>query len=159
MKAICPGSFDPITFGHLDVITRAATLYDEVIVAVGTNLAKKNLLSQNQRIDLIRQACAGLDNVQVSAVSGLLVDYCRDNGVRVIVKGLRSATDFEYEVQMAHVNSVLAGIETVFLPSAPQWSVVSSTMIREVARLGGDVSSFVPAAVATGIRRALDQQS
>lgn len=151
MKAVCPGSFDPITHGHLDVIGRAAALFDEVIVAVGRNSAKSYLFDTDERVELCRAATADLANVRVEVLSGLLVDYCRDRGAQVVVKGLRFASDFDFELQMAHINHSLTGLETVLLPASAQWGTLSSTMIREVASLGGDVRAFVPPLVAERI--------
>lgn len=151
MLALCPGSFDPITYGHLDVITRAATLFDQVVVAVGQNSTKKYLLSAEQRLDLVSRTTAHLKNVQVAPLTGLLVDFAAEQGAGVLVKGVRFATDFEFELQMATINSAVGGIETVILPAASQWSTLSSTMIREVASYGGDISAFVPPEVVSQI--------
>ena len=151
MRAVCPGSFDPITHGHVDVIGRAAALFDEVIVAVGRNSAKNYLFDTDERVELSRAATADLANVRVEVLSGLLVDYCRDRGAQVVVKGLRFASDFDFELQMAHINHSLTGLETVLLPASAQWGTLSSTMIREVASLGGDVRGFVPPLVAERI--------
>ncbi len=151
MRAICPGSFDPVTHGHLDIVTRAASLFDEVLVAVGRNSTKNYLFSPEERIAMLREATASLPNVRVTQLSGLLVDFCRAEGVDVIVKGLRFASDFEFELQMAQMNHALSGIETIMLPTAARWAHLSSTMIREVANLGGDVGQFVSPAVAERI--------
>ncbi len=151
MKAICPGSFDPVTLGHLDVISRAAALFDEVVVAVGRNSAKNYLFTPDERVELVRAATDQLPNVSVTTLTGLLVDFCRDQGAEAIVKGLRFASDFDFELQMAHMNHALSGVETVLLPSSARWATLSSTMIREVASLGGDVSAFVPDLVAQRI--------
>ena len=152
MRAICPGSFDPVTYGHLDIIERAAHLFDGVVVAVGRNSAKNYLFTPDERADMLRVSCAGFAGVEVGLLDGLLVDYCREHGIDVIVKGLRFAGDFEFELQMAQINQKLSGIETIMLPTAAQWAHLSSTMIREVARLGGDVGQFVPPLVADRIR-------
>ena len=151
MRAVCPGSFDPITHGHVDIITRAAALFDEVIVAVGRNSAKNYLFDTDERVELASAAVAGVPGVRVETLSGLLVDFCRDRGAGVVVKGLRFASDFDFELQMAHINGSLTGLETVLLPASAQWGTLSSTMIREVAGLGGDVSAFVPALVSDRI--------
>ena len=151
MKAICPGSFDPVTYGHLDIIERAVALFGEVIVGVGRNSAKNYLFETDERLRLIEDACAHLPGVQVLPLSGLLVDFCAEHGVGVIVKGLRFAGDFEFELQMAQMNHALTGIETVCLPTSAAWAHVSSTMVREIALLGGDVRQFVPAGVADRI--------
>lgn len=148
MRAICPGSFDPVTHGHLDIVTRASALFDEVVVAVGRNSAKNYLFTPDERVAMLTDATAGLVNVRVMLLDGLLVDFCRDQGVDVIVKGLRFAGDFEFELQMAQMNHALSGIETIMLPTAARWAHLSSTMIREVARLGGDVTQFVTPVVA-----------
>lgn len=151
MRAVCPGSFDPITHGHVDIITRAAALFDEVIVAVGRNSAKNYLFDTDERVELASAAVAGVPGVRVETLSGLLVDFCRDRGAGVVVKGLRFASDFDFELQMAHINGSLTGLETVLLPASARWGTLSSTMIREVAGLGGDVSAFVPALVSDRI--------
>lgn len=152
MLAICPGSFDPVTHGHLDVITRAAALFDEVVVAVGQNSAKNYLFTPQERLDLVREATAELPNVTAEALTGLLVDFAAARGARVVVKGIRFASDFDFELQMAHINAAVGSVETVMLPASSRWSTLSSTMIREVASYGGDVSAFVPEVVARRIR-------
>lgn len=151
MRAICPGSFDPVTHGHLDIVTRASALFDEVVVAVGRNSAKNYLFTPDERVAMLTDATAGLANVRVMLLDGLLVDFCRDQGVDVVVKGLRFAGDFEFELQMAQMNHALSGIETIMLPTAARWAHLSSTMIREIARLGGDVTQFVTPVVAERI--------
>ncbi len=151
MKAICPGSFDPVTHGHLDIVARSARLFDEVIVAVGRNSAKNYLFTPDERVSMLRDAVGGLPGVTVTLLDGLLVDFCRDHDVDVIVKGLRFASDFDFELQMAQMNHALTGIETIMLPTSAQWSHLSSTMIREIAKLGGDVSQFVTPEVARRI--------
>lgn len=153
MIAICPGSFDPITHGHLDIITRAAALFDQVVVAVGQNSAKNYLFSPAERLELVRATTAQLPNVTAEALTGLLVDFAQAHGAGVLVKGIRFASDFDFELQMAHINSVVGGVETVMLPASSLWSTLSSTMIREVASHGGDVSAFVPDIVAVQIRK------
>jgi pantetheine-phosphate adenylyltransferase len=153
MRAICPGSFDPVTHGHLDIIARAAGLFGDVIVGVGRNSAKNYLFSTEERIAMLGEATAQLPGVRVLALEGLLVDFCTRHGVGVIVKGLRFASDFDFELQMAHMNQSLTGVETVMLPSSASWATVSSTMIREVAGYGGDISRFVPPPVAERIRQ------
>jgi pantetheine-phosphate adenylyltransferase len=146
-RAVCPGSFDPVTNGHVDVISRAAALYDELVVAVLVNPGKAGLFSVEERMELLRDAVAGLGNVTVDSFQGLLVDYCRSHGIPVIVKGLRAVSDFEYELQMAQMNRELAGIETLFVPTAPQVGHLSSSLVKQIASFGGDVSSLVPTAV------------
>ncbi|MGY1671289.1 pantetheine-phosphate adenylyltransferase [Geodermatophilus sp. SYSU D00710] len=146
-RAVCPGSFDPVTNGHVDVITRAAALYDELVVAVLVNPGKAGLFSVDERMDLLRDAVAELPNVVVDSFSGLLVDYCRSHGIPVVVKGLRAVGDFEYELQMAQMNRELAGVETLFVPTAPQVGHLSSSLVKQIATFGGDVSRLVPKAV------------
>ncbi len=144
---MCPGSFDPVTNGHVDVVQRAAGLYDELIVAVLVNPGKAGLFSVEERMDLLREAVADLSNVVVDSFEGLLVDYCRSHDVPVIVKGLRAVSDFEYELQMAQMNRELAGIETLFVPTAPQVGHLSSSLVKQIAKFGGDVSRLVPKGV------------
>ena len=144
-RAVCPGSFDPPTLGHLDIVERAAALFDEVVVAVGVNAAKHRLFSPDERIAMLQQVCGDLGNVRVEGFSGLLTQYCREQGAQAVVKGLRAGADFDYELQMAQMNAHLTGVETVFLPTSPQHSFVSSSLVKEVASLGGDVSALVPA--------------
>ncbi|MGY1630566.1 pantetheine-phosphate adenylyltransferase [Geodermatophilus sp. SYSU D01186] len=146
-RAVCPGSFDPVTNGHVDVITRAAALYDELVVAVLVNPGKAGLFPVEERMQLLRDAVSELSNVTVDSFQGLLVDYCRSNDIPVIVKGLRAVSDFEYELQMAQMNRELAGIETLFVPTAPQVGHLSSSLVKQIATFGGDVSSLVPKAV------------
>lgn len=152
MTAVCPGSFDPITFGHLDVIRRAADLFGDVIVGVGRNSTKNYLFDLEERVELVTAATAGLPGVRALPLSGLLVDFARAHDARVIVKGLRFASDFDFELQMAHLNAAVGGVETVMLPASSQWSTLSSTMIREIASFGGDISAFVPDVVARRLR-------
>ena len=146
-RAVCPGSFDPVTNGHVDVIARAAGLYDELVVAVLVNPGKAVFFPVEERMELLRESVADLPNVTVDSFQGLLVDYCRDNDIPVIVKGLRAVSYFEYELQMAQMNRELAGIETLFVPTAPQVGHLSSSLVKQIARFGGDVSSLVPKAV------------
>ena len=146
-RAVCPGSFDPVTNGHVDVITRAAALYDELVVAVLVNPGKAGLFTVDERMALLRDAVADVPNVTVDSFQGLLVDYCRANDVPVIVKGLRAVSDFEYELQMAQMNRELAGVETLFVPTAPQVGHLSSSLVKQIATFGGDVSGLVPKAV------------
>ena len=136
-----------MTNGHVDVITRAAGLYDELVVAVLVNPGKAGLFSVAERMDLLRESVSELPNVTVDSFQGLLVDYCRAHDVPVIVKGLRAVSDFEYELQMAQMNRELAGVETLFVPTAPQVGHLSSSLVKQIARFGGDVSSLVPKAV------------
>ena len=146
-RAVCPGSFDPVTNGHVDVITRAAALYDELVVAVLVNPGKAGLFSVEERMALLRDAVADVPNVTVDSFQGLLVDYCRAKDIPVIVKGLRAVSDFEYELQMAQMNRELAGVETLFVPTAPQVGHLSSSLVKQIATFGGDVSGLVPKAV------------
>lgn len=154
MKAICPGSFDPVTLGHVDIFERAAEQYESVLVAIGASATKKGMFAPDERVELVREAVRHLANVQVTTFDGLLVDLCTDHGIGVIVKGLRSGADFEYELQMAQMNSRLAGVETSFLATAPEWGFVSSTLIRQISSMGGDVSEFLP----RGVQIALEQR-
>ena len=143
-RCVCPGSYDPVTLGHVDIIRRAATLYDEVVVAVLHNPAKKGTFSPDERRDLVVEACSDLPNVRVELFGGrLLVDVCRELDAGSIVKGLRGGTDFAYELPMALMNRHLTGVETVFLPGDPQFGHVSSSLVKEVARYGGDISGLV----------------
>ncbi len=146
-RAVCPGSFDPVTNGHLDIVSRASRLFDEVVVAVGVNASKKRLFSPDERMDMLREACAPFGNVRVAGFRGLLTDFCQDQEVHAIVKGLRAVSDFDYELQMAQMNASLAPVETVFVPASPEYSFLASSLVKEVASFGGDVSGFVPAFV------------
>jgi pantetheine-phosphate adenylyltransferase len=146
-RAVCPGSFDPVTNGHVDVIGRAAALYDELVVAVLVNPGKAGLFAVDERMALLRDAVADVPNVTVDSFQGLLVDYCRTHDIPVIVKGLRAVSDFEYELQMAQMNRELAGVETLFVPTAPQVGHLSSSLVKQIATFGGDVSGLVPKAV------------
>lgn len=143
-SAVCPGSYDPITLGHLDIITRAAGMFDEVIVAVGSNPAKQGRFTVDERVQLVTESCLDLPNVKATQFSGLLVDFCVERGIETIVKGVRSAGDIAYEFPMAQMNRRMKNIETILLPSAPEWSYLSSSLVREIAGHGGDVSPFVP---------------
>lgn len=143
-RAVCPGSFDPITNGHLDIIGRASKLYDEVYVAVMINKSKKGLFEVEERMELIRQVTTEYANVRVEAFHGLLVDFCKQRDIPAIVKGLRAVSDFDYELQMAQMNIGLSGVETLFVPTNPTYSFLSSSLVKEVATWGGDVSHLVP---------------
>ena len=152
VTAVCPGSFDPITMGHLDVIERAASRFDEVVIGVLHNPSKQALLELDERVRLIRETVGHLENVTTATFEGLLVDFCRDRGIRVIVKGLRAVSDFEYELQMAQMNQRLGDVETLFMSTSPEWSYLSSSLVKEVARFGGSVDGVVPPAVAVALR-------
>ena len=143
-RAVCPGSFDPVTNGHLDIIGRAANLYDEVVVAVLINQSKSSLFTLDERIELLQAVTARWANVRIDSFRGLLVDYCRVHDIPVIVKGLRAVSDFDYELQMAQMNRGLAGIDTMFMPTNPEYSFLASSLVKEIARWGGDVSALVP---------------
>ena len=154
-RAACPGSFDPVTNGHLDVIGRACRLYDEVTVVVGVNDKKSGMFDLAERMELLRVATQEWDNVVIASFSGLLVEFCRARGIDVIVKGLRAVSDFDYELQMAQMNRRLLGVETLFMPTNPAYSYLSSSLVKEVAQLGGDVADLVPAVVAERMRSRL----
>jgi pantetheine-phosphate adenylyltransferase len=146
-RAVCPGSYDPVTNGHIDIVERAAGLFDEVVVAVLINKTKQGLFTIDERIDLLREVTGHLSNVRVDSWHGLLVDYCRQHDIPVIAKGLRAVSDFDYELQMAQMNQQLSGVETMFMPTNPLWSFLSSSLVKEVATYGGDVAHLVPAPV------------
>lgn len=156
-RAVCPGSFDPVTNGHLDIISRASFLFDEVVVAVGVNKSKNRLFSAEERMDMLREACREYANVKVDGFSGLLTTYCQERDVQAIVKGLRAVSDFDYELQMAQMNSSLADIETVFVPTSPEYSFLASSLVKEVATFGGDVSGLVPDFVREELAKRLDE--
>jgi pantetheine-phosphate adenylyltransferase len=144
LTALCPGTYDPVTHGHLDIVRRAAGRFDRVVMAVIENPAKEPLFPVAERVEMLREAVADLDNVEVASFTGLLVDYARSRGAGVIVKGLRAVSDFDYELQMAQMNRHLAEVETFFVPTSAKWSYLSSSLVKEVARFGGDVSGLVP---------------
>ena len=146
-RAVCPGSFDPVTNGHLDIIERTSRIYDEVVVGVLVNPNKKGLFAIEERIEVLAEVTAGYGNVTIDSFTGLLVDYCRDHDIPVIVKGLRAISDFDYELQMAQMNHGLAGVETLFMTTNPLYSFLSSSLVKEVATFGGDVSGLVPDSV------------
>jgi pantetheine-phosphate adenylyltransferase len=143
-KAVCPGSFDPVTNGHLDIISRASDLFDEVTVAVLINKDKEGMFSVDERLEMLHVVAADYPNVKIDAFRGLLVDFCKANGITAIVKGLRAISDFDYELQMAQMNRSLAGVETVFVPTSPEYSFLASSLVKEIATFGGDVSGLVP---------------
>ncbi|WP_283134188.1 pantetheine-phosphate adenylyltransferase [Rhizohabitans arisaemae] len=143
-RVVCPGSYDPVTNGHLDIISRAARLHDEVIVAVLINIEKKGLFTVDERIDMLRRVTEDLPNVRVDKFHGLLVDYCREHEVTAIVKGLRAVSDFDYELQQAQLNYRMSGVETLFMATNPEHSFLSSSRVKEIAKYGGDVSGLAP---------------
>jgi len=155
--ALVPGSFDPVTNGHLDVIERVARYFDEVIVAVIANPQKDSLFPMEERKSMLTEVLTHLANVRVEFFSGLLVDFARDHGADTVVKGLRAVTDFDYEIQMAQMNQTLSGIDTFFLATSPSYSFLSSSLVREVARFGGDVSTLVPPVVAQRLRQRFEE--
>lgn len=145
-RAVCPGSFDPVTNGHIDIVSRASALFDEVVVAIGVNKSKAGarLFTPEERMEMLEKACADFPNVSVAGFEGLLTTFCEERGIRAIVKGLRAVSDFDYELQMAQMNASLTDVETVFVPTSPEWSFLASSLVKEVATFGGDVSSLVP---------------
>jgi pantetheine-phosphate adenylyltransferase len=146
-KAVFPGTFDPPTNGHLDIITRASAAFDEVIVAAGVNQAKQRMFSDAERVAMLTEITEPFGNVKVGTFEGLLVDYCRAEGAAVIVKGLRSGGDYDYELQMAQMNRKMSGVDTLFLPTATENAYISSSLVKEIAKLGGDVAAFLPPSV------------
>ena len=152
-RVVCPGSFDPITHGHLDIIGRASEIYDEVVIAVLVNREKSSLFTVAERIEMINETVKGFNNVTVDSWSGLLVEYCKSNDVQSIVKGLRAVSDFEYELQMAQVNLQGSGVETMFMATSPTHSFLSSSLVKELAHYGGDVSSMVPPSINEALKR------
>ncbi len=146
-KAVCPGSFDPVTNGHLDVFVRASEIFDQVVVGVLINKTKSSLFTVDERIEMLREVVAPYPNVVVDSFHGLLVDYCRENDIPAIVKGLRAVSDFDYELQMAQMNHRLAKVETLFISTNPLYSFLSSSLIKEVVTYGGDITGLVPDSV------------
>ena len=157
-RAVCPGSFDPVTNGHLDIVRRASSLFDEVVVAVGVNASKNRLFSPDERIAMLTEACQEFDNVSVDGFSGLLTTFCEERGIHAIVKGLRAVSDFDYELQMAQMNASLTDVETVFVPTSPEYSFLASSLVKEVAMFGGDVSSLIPGFVNERLTARLAEQ-
>ena len=151
-SVVCPGSFDPVTNGHLDIISRASRLYDSVVVAVLINYSKEGLFTVDERIEMLRDVTKEYGNVRVDKFHGLLVDYCRQNDIPVIIKGLRAVSDFDYELQMAQMNYQLGDVETVFVSTNPLYSFLSSSLVKEVAGFGGDVSGLVPDTVLAALK-------
>lgn len=142
--AVCPGSFDPVTLGHVDIFERAAAQFDEIVVAVLVNPNKSGMFSLEERLELIAESTSHLPNLRAEAGSGLVVDFVKERGLTAIVKGLRTGTDFEYELQMAQMNKHIAGVDTFFVATTPRYSFVSSSLAKEVAALGGDVTELLP---------------
>jgi pantetheine-phosphate adenylyltransferase len=155
--AVCPGSFDPVTLGHVDVFERAAAQFDEVVVAILVNPAKKGAFDIDERIAMINESTTHLPNLRVEAGQGLVVDFARSRGMSAIVKGLRTGTDFEYELQMAQMNKHIAGVDTFFVATTPRYSFVSSSLAKEVAMMGGDVSDLLPEPVNRRMRERLSR--
>jgi pantetheine-phosphate adenylyltransferase len=158
IAAVCPGSFDPITMGHLDIVRRAASHFDRLVVAVLDNPRKSAtaMFSADERIGLIRETVSDLDNVEVDRFSGLLVDFCHEYGIDVVCKGLRAVSDFEYELQMAQMNQRIGGVETYFMSTSPEYSYLSSSLIKEVARGGGSITGTVPPVVEAALLERVD---
>jgi pantetheine-phosphate adenylyltransferase len=154
-RAVCPGSFDPVTNGHLDIVGRASRLYDEVIVAVLLNKTKSSLFTVEERVELLEECTAEYGNVRVASFHGLIVDFCREHDIQVIAKGLRAVSDFDYELKMAQMNIGLSNVETLFMPTSPLYSFLSSSLVKEVATFGGDVAGLVPARVQQQLREKL----
>ena len=146
-RAVCPGSFDQVTFGHLDIIERASEQFDEIVIAVLANRTKASLFTVEERMEMITKTTTKIKNVKIDSWHGLLVDYCKANSIQVIVKGLRAVTDFDYELQMAQINLQGAGVETMLMATSPAHSFLSSSIVKELAHYGGDVSSMVPSVV------------
>ena len=156
LTALCPGTFDPVTNGHLDIISRAARCFESVVVGVLENPSKQPLFGSDERVAMLDEAVSDLGNVRVSGFRGLLVEYASQQGADAIVKGLRAVSDYEYEIQMAQMNHRLGGVETLFMPTSPKWSFLSSSLVKEVARLGGDVEGLVPDHVRKALAAKLD---
>lgn len=152
--ALCPGSFDPPTNGHVDVMQRSAEIFEHLVIAVVANPSKEPMFAADERVALLEKSLAGIGNISIDLFDGLLVDFAESKSVDVIVKGLRAVTDFDYELQMAQMNNTLRGVDTMFIPTSPEWSFLSSSLVREVARLGGSVDTLVPEPV----RRALEEK-
>jgi pantetheine-phosphate adenylyltransferase len=157
LTALCPGTFDPVTNGHLDIIGRASETFETVVVGALENPSKQPMFSLEERVGMLKEACSGMPNVTVVSFRGLLVDLARSQGDAVIVKGLRAISDYEYEIQMAQMNHRLAGVETLFMSTSPKWSFLSSSLVKEVARLGGDVSGLVPDHVKASLADRLEE--
>jgi len=156
-RVVCPGSFDPVTNGHLDIIARAALIHDEVIVAVFPNLSKHALFSLDERVGLLREVTGKISNVRVQKFDGLIVDFCRSHDISAIVKGLRAVSDFDYEMQMAQMNYNQAGVETLFMTTNPLYAFLSSSLVKEFAKYDGDVSGLVPPPVLDALTERMAQ--
>ena len=157
VTVVYPGSFDPVTSGHVSLIRRAAFVYGSVIVAVATNVRKSELFSLTERVEMLKIATAGIPGVEIDAFNGLLVEYMRGRGSHIILRGLRAVSDFEYEFQMAHMNGRLdSGIETVFMVAGPEETYISSSLVREVAMLGGDIGGLVHEEIARRLKERLN---
>ena len=157
-RVVCPGSFDPVTNGHLDIISRASGLYDEVVVAVLINVTKRSLFTVDERVEMLGEVTAHYGNVKIDRFHGLLVDFCAANGITAVIKGLRAVSDFEYEMQMAQMNYRMAKVETLFMTTNPLYSFLSSSLVKEIARYGGDVGGLVPDAVLSRLRARLAEE-
>jgi pantetheine-phosphate adenylyltransferase len=158
LTGLCPGTFDPVTNGHLDIIERASRHFDRLVVGVLQNPSKAPLFSVEERVSLLKEVTSGFPTVEVGSFSGLLVDYAKQQGAAVIVKGLRAVTDFDYELQMAQMNHRLGGVETFFVTTNPTWSYLSSSLVKDIARLGGDVEGLVPPIVKERLVERLDEE-
>jgi pantetheine-phosphate adenylyltransferase len=158
LTALCPGTFDPVTNGHLDIIGRASETFEAVVVGALENPSKQPMFSLEERVAMLKEACSGMPSVTVVTFRGLLVDFARAQGDAAIVKGLRAVSDYEYEIQMAQMNHRLAGVETLFMPTNPKWSFLSSSLVKEVAQLGGDVSGLVPDHVRAALADRLEER-
>ena len=157
-RVVCPGSFDPVTNGHLDIIGRASGLYDEVVVAVLINVTKQSLFTVDERVEMLTEVTARYGNVKIDRFHGLLVDFCAANGITAVIKGLRAVSDFEYEMQMAQMNYRLDKVETLFMTTNPTYSFLSSSLVKEIAMYGGDVAGLVPDLVLDRLRTRLAQE-
>ncbi|MEV0648374.1 pantetheine-phosphate adenylyltransferase [Phytomonospora sp. NPDC050363] len=157
-RAVCPGSFDPVTLGHLDIIERAARLYDEVYVAVFMNASKGGLFEVEERLEMLEEVTADHPNVIIDSFQGLVVDYCKSREIEVVIKGIRAVSDFDYELSMAQMNHGLSGVDTLFMPTNRLYSFLSSSLVKDVAKWGGDVSAHVPQTVARRLVARLREQ-
>jgi pantetheine-phosphate adenylyltransferase len=158
LTALCPGTFDPVTNGHLDIIGRASQTFESVVVGALENPSKQPMFTLEERVAMLKEACSGMPNVTVVSFRGLLVDFAKSQGDAAIVKGLRAVSDYEYEIQMAQMNHRLAGVETLFMPTSPNWSFLSSSLVKEVAQLGGNVAGLVPDHVRTALDDRLEER-